>query len=180
MRKYVIGFVVGAGLTFAIQAGAASLLGTTVDAVIQVEVDGESLGQAPVIDGVSYLPVRTFGNKAGYEVTFGEGKATLESEQIPILPADMNPDLVDSESESKPTMTMPESESSLFEETATIEQLQTAINIAKANIAFTKENIKRAEELGDSKSAEEQKKYLAEREANLADFETRKAALEAQ
>lgn len=82
MRKYIIGILIGAVLTFTSQAFAATLLGSTVDAVIQVEVDGQIMGQAPVIDGVSYLPVRQFGNKAGYNVTFGEGKATLTSEEV--------------------------------------------------------------------------------------------------
>lgn len=81
MRKYIIGISIGAALTFTGQAFAATLLGSTVDAVIQVEVDGQNMGQAPVIDGVSYLPVRQFGNEAGYNVAFGEGKATLTSEE---------------------------------------------------------------------------------------------------
>jgi hypothetical protein len=79
MRKYVIGMLVGGALTFAVQAGAATLLDSRVDAIINVEVDGQNLGQAPVIGGVSYLPVRKFGNEAGYKVSFGEGKATLTS-----------------------------------------------------------------------------------------------------
>lgn len=88
MRKYIIGFMVGGALTFALQAGAASLLGSTVDAVITVEVDGENLGQAPVIDGVSYLPVRKLGEAVGYEVDFGEGKATLTNEEpVAVAPA---------------------------------------------------------------------------------------------
>lgn len=79
-RKYVTGIIIGAVLMYSGQAFAATLFGSTVDAVIQVEVDGQSMGQAPVIDGVSYLPVRKFGTKAGYDVAFGEGKATLTSE----------------------------------------------------------------------------------------------------
>jgi hypothetical protein len=91
MRKYIIGFIVGCSLMFAVQAGAATLINSTVDEVIEVEVDGENLGQAPVIDGVSYLPVRKLGAKAGYDVSFREGKATLTSkvtEQIPIETGD--------------------------------------------------------------------------------------------
>lgn len=94
MRKYIVGFLVGAALTFAVQAGAATLLGSTIDAVIQVEVDGENLGQAPVIDGTSYLPVRKLGNAAGYNVEFGEGKATLtSSETEPVATASEQPSI---------------------------------------------------------------------------------------
>lgn len=62
MRKYVIGMILGAALMFSAQAGAASLLGSKVTNVVEVTLDGKSLGNAPVIAGTSYLPVRTLSN----------------------------------------------------------------------------------------------------------------------
>jgi hypothetical protein len=93
MKNFVIGLIIGAALIFSGQAFAATLIGSTVDAVIQVKVDGENMGQAPVIDGVSYLPVRKLGTKAGYDVAFGEGIATLTSIDSASIPAEINPDV---------------------------------------------------------------------------------------
>lgn len=73
MRKYVIGILIGLTLSFAVGAHAevVSMIGKTVDGMFKVTADGKPLEkEAIVIEGTTYLPVRSFGESIGYTVTF--------------------------------------------------------------------------------------------------------------
>lgn len=93
MRRYVIGGIIGAALTIGITAHAevSGMIGKVVDGVFPVNVEGELMdNEAIVIQGTSYLPVREFVEKLGYEVSFdmveGIGLSAAEEakEQEPI------------------------------------------------------------------------------------------------
>lgn len=93
MKKYIIGGIVGAALTVGITAHAevGSMIGKVVDGVFQVKLDGEVLNtKAIVIEGTSYLPVREFSEKLGYEVTFdmqeGIGLSEAKEGSLPTAP----------------------------------------------------------------------------------------------
>lgn len=84
MRKYVIGFLVGALLTLGTSvygADIASLVGKTVQGEALVSVDGANIGKIVIIDGKSYAPVRAIGESAGYSVIVN-GKNVILSKQI--------------------------------------------------------------------------------------------------
>jgi len=74
MRKYLIGAIAGFFLSFSFTVYGeeiASLVGREIQGEFPVRVDGELLkNKAIVVDGTSYLPVREFGEKLGYEVDF--------------------------------------------------------------------------------------------------------------
>lgn len=86
MKKFVMGLVLGVGLTVAVSAAAEeiqSLIGKQVEGQVAVVVDGVQINvPAAIIDGTSYAPVRAVGEAIGHEVDWKEGKVILESKQI--------------------------------------------------------------------------------------------------
>jgi hypothetical protein len=74
MRKYLIGTIFGFALAFSLSAHAddiKSLIGKSVQGSFPVTIEGRSLDkQAIVIDGTSYLPVKSFGDAVGYDAKF--------------------------------------------------------------------------------------------------------------
>lgn len=85
MKKFVMGLVLGVGLTVAVSAAAEeiqSLIGKQVEGQVAVVVDGVQINvPAAIIDGTSYAPVRAVGEAVGKEVDWKEGKVILESKQ---------------------------------------------------------------------------------------------------
>jgi hypothetical protein len=82
MKKYIIGGLVGASLMFSMQAFAA--VGDKVEAIFaqfNFIVNGVTVGldESPVvINGNSYLPVRSISNALGYDVTYKADSRTIE------------------------------------------------------------------------------------------------------
>ena len=73
MRKYVIGALIGATLTFGTQAFAevSTMIGKAIQGSFPIKLDGKQLkDQAIVIDGTSYLPVRAIGDALNLDVSF--------------------------------------------------------------------------------------------------------------
>jgi hypothetical protein len=85
MKKFIMGLILGVGLTIAVSAAAEeiqSLIGKQVEGQVAVEVDGVQINvPAAIIDGTSYAPVRAVGEAVGKEVDWKEGKVILESKQ---------------------------------------------------------------------------------------------------
>ncbi|MNR93452.1 hypothetical protein D3C72_245090 [compost metagenome] len=85
MKKFVMGLVLGVGLTVAVSAAAEeiqSLIGKQVEGQVAVVVDGVQINvPAAIIDGTSYAPVRAVAEAVGKEVDWKEGKVILESKQ---------------------------------------------------------------------------------------------------
>lgn len=82
MKKFgmlVIGIVVGATVTLSPQIyGAGSkLLGSKVDNTLDIKLNGSSIGQGAVINGTSYLPVRSAANALGLEVSVDSNQVNL-------------------------------------------------------------------------------------------------------
>ncbi len=83
MKKFVMGLIIGVVITATGTAFAddiAALVGKTIQGQFPVTVDGEKLEMpAIVVDGTSFLPVRSFGESVGYAVYFDtEGAIRLE------------------------------------------------------------------------------------------------------
>lgn len=75
MKKYLlIGTLFGFFLSLAVTTHAQeieNMIGKVCEGVFAVQVDGVKLDKdAVVIDGTTYLPVRSFGEALGYDVTF--------------------------------------------------------------------------------------------------------------
>ncbi|OPG91347.1 hypothetical protein B2I21_35195 [Chryseobacterium mucoviscidosis] len=78
------GVVLGVAISFSgeISAATSKLLGGKVGKVMTVTLDKKSIGEAPVIGGTSYVPVRTAANELGLEVKVSgnEIKLTTQNE----------------------------------------------------------------------------------------------------
>lgn len=84
MRKYFIGAIVGAALTFSITAYAdnISMIGKTVQSEGVVDVGGSVLPQKYIsIDGVSYMPIRYFSEYNGYNVSYSDNTVYLKQKE---------------------------------------------------------------------------------------------------
>lgn len=81
MKKFFMGLIVGALLMFSSQIYAAStkLLGNEVDKVMNVKLDDKTIGQAAVIDGTSYLPVRTLADEFNLKVDVSASEIKLSN-----------------------------------------------------------------------------------------------------
>lgn len=82
MRKYVIGFIVGAFAFMAAQVsadGIKELVGIKVGSVWELYVDGEQVGDVPIIKGSSYGPIRQIADIVGMGVEFETGKVYLST-----------------------------------------------------------------------------------------------------
>lgn len=83
MKKIVAAFIAGALLTFSAQAFGTSvnLVGLKVSNTANVNLDGKSIGQAVVIEGKSYIPVRDAASGLNLNITKASGGVIdLESE----------------------------------------------------------------------------------------------------
>lgn len=91
MKKFVMGLIIGVGLTVAVSAAAEeiqSLIGKQVEGQVAVIVDGKEISvPAAIIDSVSYAPVRAVAEAVGKDVDWKEGKVILESKQATPTPS---------------------------------------------------------------------------------------------
>jgi hypothetical protein len=96
MRKYIIGGLVGFILATAASAnaeGVTKLIDQVVQGVFPVTVEGNSVGDAIVVNDKTYLPVREFGEAVGYKVTFTEDREVILTKnedattpEVPVTP----------------------------------------------------------------------------------------------
>jgi hypothetical protein len=74
MRKYIVGTLFGFVLAFSLSAHAddiKSLMGKAVQGTFPVTVEGKLLDkQSIVIDGTSYLPIKSISDAVGYDAKF--------------------------------------------------------------------------------------------------------------
>lgn len=85
MKKYLIGAILGFVLSFGTSAHAevSSLLNQVVQNLFPVTVDGKPMGDAIVVNNKTYLPVREFGEVAGYKVDFtADSKVVLTKKPV--------------------------------------------------------------------------------------------------
>lgn len=165
MKKYIAGFLAGALFTV---AGAAfaddiqSLIGKKIQGETVVELNGQALDTAIIVDGKSYAPVRVIGEAAGYDVSMQNKKIILEEKVS-----------------STPTATSPGEETNL-------EFLKTKLNERivdiKKRIADTKKLIEVSESVinDPTKDSAGEENFLKMRQATLAEQEDTLANLEAE
>lgn len=168
MKKYVVGFLAGALFTV---AGAAfaddiqSLIGRKIQGETVVELNGQTLDAAIIVDGKSYAPVRVIGEAAGYDVSMQNKKIILEEK-------------------SAATATTPGKGTSVEEQKAKLEE---RISDALQRISDTElllngmvDETKKPGyvDKGEQVFIDNYNKRLAEQQALLADLEAQLAALD--
>jgi len=82
MKKMFVGILIGAFLTLsttALASGVSDLIGKKVDGVKNVSLNGDSIGQAVIIQGKSYLPVRDLAEGYGSKIEIQKGGDILLS-----------------------------------------------------------------------------------------------------
>lgn len=81
LSTLLAGIIIGVGISFSPQIyGAASqLLGNEVDKVMEVELNSKAIGQAAVMDGTSYLPVRALADGLDLKIDVTKDKIKLTS-----------------------------------------------------------------------------------------------------
>jgi hypothetical protein len=80
MKKYVAGFVVGALFTVSATAFAdeiKTLVGKKIQGETVIELNGQVLDTAIIVDGKSYAPTRSIGEAAGFDVNMKDKKVIL-------------------------------------------------------------------------------------------------------
>jgi hypothetical protein len=80
MKKYFVGFLVGAILTMSTSVFAEeikSLIGQKVQGTAVVSLNGKDVGSAVIINGTSYAPVRVIGEASGLNVGYDSGVVKL-------------------------------------------------------------------------------------------------------
>lgn len=81
MKKFVLGVLCGAFLFggTSVLAESISLVGKKIEKEIPVHYNGEPLvAKAIVVEGTSYLPVRTIGNTLGADIKYRDGAVYVE------------------------------------------------------------------------------------------------------
>lgn len=78
----LVGIVIGLGISFSpqIQAAADKLVGQKVTKTMDVKLNDKSIGQAAVIEGTSYLPVRALSENLGVTVGVNNTEIKLRQE----------------------------------------------------------------------------------------------------
>lgn len=166
MKKYIIGTIFGFVLATAVGANAQEVnkvIDSVVQGVFPVTVEGNSVGDAIVVNDKTYLPVREFGEAVGYKVTFTEDReVVLTKNEVTESPTTTPTSPVQSPNPS----TEPSKE-------WRIEDLQSKLKIAKTSLSYVEQDLKEF-------PTEENQKTIDRLNGQIADYESQIAALEAQ
>ncbi|TXK74445.1 hypothetical protein [Paenibacillus sp. N3.4] len=169
MRKYIIGFLVGAIVTAAGTAYAdeiASIVGKKIEGQFPVKIAGKSLTtQAVVLEGTSYLPVRAIGEALNMDVMFN---------------ADLGIELKEKAAASLPAQPLKSVQDQIDELNKRIDGDKHLIAFNKsvviANSNLLKESTVPKEDI--QKVIIEMNNQISESEKRIADFEAQIAALQ--
>lgn len=168
MRKYAIGFIVGAILVSATQVygGAVTLIGKKIQHEVEVSLFGQTLkNKAPLIDGTTYVPLREITEKLGYKAAFKDGKVEITFMSV-----------LESEIADKKRILAAKKEG-LIEQQAFVDDL-------KVQYAAETDTAKKKDILSSIEFQQKGLDNLIEQipiiEQQLAELEAQKAALEAQ
>ncbi|WP_052770005.1 hypothetical protein [Paenibacillus sp. IHB B 3415] len=172
MKKYIIGFLVGAIFTVSATAFAddiKSLVGKAIQGEAPVIVDGQQLDTAIIVDGKSYAPIRSIGEAAGYSVSVDGKKIILKSEVKDSMKTT-------SENLDKPR-TLEDVTTVITRTQEKIERYKEAIQLYELNVSSSKTEEAKA---NSQLMLDSYKKQLAEAEQKLIDLEKQKAELESE
>ncbi|WP_433748206.1 hypothetical protein [Paenibacillus amylolyticus] len=195
------GVVLGVAVSFSgeISAATSKLLGGKVGKVMTVSLDDKKIGDAPVIGGTSYVPVRTAANELGLEVAVEGNEIKLTSPEEVTESGEVtvpsNEDLAQKAKEEQAELDLQAEE--LNAKNAKIRELEQKVETAKRSISSSKKDIESVQKMLDdakamatagnkafesvAKSYEEDiatsEKYIVEQEKVLTGLEAQLAAL---
>lgn len=123
MKKYIVGFI--AGVVFAVSSSVfaddiSGLIGKKVEGTASVNLSGEVIGSAVIINGLSYAPIRVVGQAAGLDVGYEKGVVKLNLPNVPQV------------------------------KVKTVEELTSELNEYQANLLVTKEAVEKIRQNIDS------------------------------
>lgn len=130
-----IGIVIGATLTISpqIYGAGTKLLGSKVDNTLDIKLNGKSIGQGAVINGTSYLPVRSAANALGLEVNVDSKQVDLQGKS------------------SEELASIAQKEQSEMDKSEKVMALKSQIEIAKRNIEELTNGLEQAQKRVDAK-----------------------------
>ncbi|WP_340389583.1 hypothetical protein [Paenibacillus sp. FSL E2-0151] len=136
------GVVLGVAISFSgeISAATSKLLGGKVGKVMTVTLDNKRIGEAPVIGGTSYVPVRTAANELGLEVKVSGDEIKLTTP----------------EEVSEPVVTTPVEQPAVETDSTQKQELNNKIEEAKRSITSKEKSLEfKRQQLVDFKTAAE-------------------------
>ncbi|MDK8193778.1 hypothetical protein QP794_27220 [Paenibacillus sp. UMB7766-LJ446] len=165
MKKYVASFLAGALFVLSTTAFAndiKSLVGKKIQGEAVVELNGQALDNAIIVDGKSYAPVRVIGEAAGYDVSMQNKKIILDEKP-------------------SATVTTPGKGQSVEDQKAKLEERisDAVLRISDTNklIEASEYAIKNSPDSGEEEVLKVRKNQLAEQQTLLADLKAQLAAL---
>ncbi|MFT9498238.1 hypothetical protein [Anaerosolibacter sp.] len=82
MKKFISGLIIGILITSSVAANS-DMIGKVIDATYPLVIDGNVLDKnAIVVEGTSYIPVRSASDKFGYDVKFIETSKIITMDKI--------------------------------------------------------------------------------------------------
>lgn len=170
MRKYIIGMLFGIALTIGVGAHAevSSLVGRVIEGVFPVTYNAAPIGEALVLDGTTYLPVRKLGEAMGLNVSFDADLGVSLTKSVTETTYDVPQEV-------KPVVTTP-SNTDPVKPVLTIEQLDEKIRFAKSNVRSMQMSLENRPTTDPVYQTF--KDRLARYETELADLERQKAELQ--
>ncbi|MFF2887857.1 hypothetical protein [Paenibacillus sp. NPDC057967] len=158
--------------TAVIYADSKSLIGRTIKSEAAVTLNGKDIGQALIIDGVSYAPVRVIAEASGLEVGYKKGEVILTTETdvtIDKQAADIEPVSIEAMQKEKKRLEIESQTLSNY-----INDADKVIAIHKDALSKVDDTLKETYEEMIDKAEEEKAGYqrrLAEIESRLAKIE---------
>lgn len=189
----LLGIVIGAALTFSpqIYGAGAKLIGSKVDNTLDIKLNGKSIGQGAVINGTSYLPVRSAANALGLGVKVDSTTVDLtgkSNEELAAIAKKEQQEMDRLDQISKTQALIEKSkrdidgyESSLESSESTLKSRKEQLDTVNSNPNIGEVYKDRAQNNYDEavKSIDELKTKIEAEKKNLADLEAQLAALQA-
>lgn len=190
----LLGIIIGAALTFSpqIYGAGAKLLGSKVDNTLDIKLNGKSIGQGAVINGTSYLPVRSAANALGLGVTVDSTTVDLtgkSSEELAAIAAAEQAEMDRADQISKINALIERSksliaayESGAAKNQSSADKLKESYEITIQRSGVSEENKAQAKSRYDEavRAVNVVKEKLEAEKQNLADLEAQLAKLQAQ
>lgn len=188
----LLGIAIGAGLMVSpnIYGAGAKLMGKEVDKQMEVKLDDTVIGQAAVIEGTSYIPIRAFANQYNLGIDVDATTITLtspsseESDKIAKEQQDVMDKAVKA-SDLKSLIEKSKRDMTVYEQAITDNEKRSAdtkvilddlISNNKGD-QVTRDSVKQTYDRAVA-AVESNKALLAKEQANLADLEAQLAALQ--
>jgi len=192
MRKYVIGFIAGVvcaigGTAFADDI---SLVGKKIVAEVPIKINGQTVSRPGiVVEGTTYLPVRSAGELFGYSVSYAGKSVVMEAKEEPKVtepeepvtePEPKEPKEPEQPDNPSDPLNASEIQKRIDDLKSERSQHQGAIIAANVIIKDAQKMLDETSDAGWQKAIDFQKQRIANAEAEIARIDAEIAQLEKQ